>query len=220
MNSPHQGQWRRALMFSLICVWINDWVNNRQISLHSCQCVLIAKKLTSVSTAVLPGGHPISKRSNHFIFYLAVWRLREILLYDKTSPSRFPTLKFIKSVPIILDVVSYHSMMDDSELVLRYNTLMRLQWSVPITWSQQIGRLSINWGPFHFRGIYCNWNSMEMSFYSHPNSNQLSSKKRCARHERWVLRCKSKPLYWYDNQPEMELQHRNWHQIEILVINR
>ena len=30
VNSPHKGQWRRALMFSLICVWINDWVNNRE----------------------------------------------------------------------------------------------------------------------------------------------------------------------------------------------
>ena len=29
LNSPHKGQSRRALMFSLICVWINGWVNNR-----------------------------------------------------------------------------------------------------------------------------------------------------------------------------------------------
>ena len=29
-NSLHKGQWRGALMFSLICVWINDWVNNRE----------------------------------------------------------------------------------------------------------------------------------------------------------------------------------------------
>ena len=29
VNSPHKGQWRGALMFSLICVWINGWVNNR-----------------------------------------------------------------------------------------------------------------------------------------------------------------------------------------------
>ena len=27
---PHKGQWHGALMFSLICVWINDWVNNRE----------------------------------------------------------------------------------------------------------------------------------------------------------------------------------------------
>ena len=30
VNSPHKGQWRGALMFSLICAWINDWVNSRQ----------------------------------------------------------------------------------------------------------------------------------------------------------------------------------------------
>ena len=29
VNSLHKGQWRGALMFSLICVWINGWVNNR-----------------------------------------------------------------------------------------------------------------------------------------------------------------------------------------------
>ena len=30
VNSPHKGQWRGALVFSLICVWINGWVNNRE----------------------------------------------------------------------------------------------------------------------------------------------------------------------------------------------
>ena len=30
VNSPHKGQWHRALMFSLICAWINGWVNNRE----------------------------------------------------------------------------------------------------------------------------------------------------------------------------------------------
>ena len=28
VNSPHKEQWREALMFSLICVWNNSWVNN------------------------------------------------------------------------------------------------------------------------------------------------------------------------------------------------
>ena len=30
VNSPHKGQWRAAMMFSLICVWINGCVNNRE----------------------------------------------------------------------------------------------------------------------------------------------------------------------------------------------
>ena len=30
VNSLHKGQWRGALMFSLICVWINGWENNSE----------------------------------------------------------------------------------------------------------------------------------------------------------------------------------------------
>ena len=30
VNSPNKGQWHGALMFSLICAWINGWINNRE----------------------------------------------------------------------------------------------------------------------------------------------------------------------------------------------
>ena len=30
VNSPHKGQWRGVLMFSLICTRINGWVNNSE----------------------------------------------------------------------------------------------------------------------------------------------------------------------------------------------
>ena len=30
VNSPHKGQWRGVLMFSLICARINGWVNSRE----------------------------------------------------------------------------------------------------------------------------------------------------------------------------------------------
>ena len=30
VNSPHKGQWRGALMFTLICARIYGWVNNRE----------------------------------------------------------------------------------------------------------------------------------------------------------------------------------------------
>ena len=30
VNSPHKSQWRGALMFSLVCAWINDCVSNRE----------------------------------------------------------------------------------------------------------------------------------------------------------------------------------------------
>ena len=31
VNSPHKGQWHGALMFSLICAWINGSVNTHQV---------------------------------------------------------------------------------------------------------------------------------------------------------------------------------------------
>ena len=31
VDSPHKGQWRRALIFSLICTWTNGWANNRDV---------------------------------------------------------------------------------------------------------------------------------------------------------------------------------------------
>ena len=30
VNSPHKGQWHGDFMLSLICAWINGWVNNRE----------------------------------------------------------------------------------------------------------------------------------------------------------------------------------------------
>ena len=38
VNSPHKGQWRGALMFSLIFVWTNGWENNRDAGDLRCHC--------------------------------------------------------------------------------------------------------------------------------------------------------------------------------------
>ena len=40
VNSPHKGQWRGTLMFSMICTWINAWVNNRKAGDLSRHCAL------------------------------------------------------------------------------------------------------------------------------------------------------------------------------------
>ena len=40
MNSPHKGQWRRALMFSLICAGTNSWANYMDTSSNCLDCFL------------------------------------------------------------------------------------------------------------------------------------------------------------------------------------
>ena len=59
VNSPHKGQWRGALMFSLICVWINDWVNNREagdLRCHSGHYDVNVMDLTHI-----PHGSPVGE---------------------------------------------------------------------------------------------------------------------------------------------------------------
>ena len=59
MNSPHKGQCRGALMFSLICVWINGWVNNRKAGdlkrylAHHDVSVMSVKRSRYASTGIL-----------------------------------------------------------------------------------------------------------------------------------------------------------------------
>ena len=36
VNSPCKGQWHEALMFSLICAWMNSWVNNGEAGDFRC----------------------------------------------------------------------------------------------------------------------------------------------------------------------------------------
>ena len=38
VNSPHKGQWHRALMFPLIYTWTNSWINTREAGDLRCHC--------------------------------------------------------------------------------------------------------------------------------------------------------------------------------------
>ena len=58
-RSPHKGQWRRALMFCLICAWIHSWVNNRKtgdLRRHRAHCdvtVMIRQHVYSTTQHML-----------------------------------------------------------------------------------------------------------------------------------------------------------------------
>ena len=38
VNSSHKGQWRGALIFSVICAWINGWLNNGEAGVYRYHC--------------------------------------------------------------------------------------------------------------------------------------------------------------------------------------
>ena len=63
VNSSHKGQWRGALMLSLICAWIKGWVNNREAGdlrrhrAHYDVIVMFQSLTLTYSACRLPGSY-------------------------------------------------------------------------------------------------------------------------------------------------------------------
>ena len=71
VNSPHKGQWRGALMFTLICTRINGWVNTREagdLRRYRPQYDVIVMNAADVLTLEVP---PVLVKSHrHFFCWL------------------------------------------------------------------------------------------------------------------------------------------------------
>ena len=78
MNSPHKGQWRGFFMFSLICVWINGWVNNREAGdlrryrAHYNVTVMVSITIWLISLVVVPTPNDQMHRKNHASLYVVI----------------------------------------------------------------------------------------------------------------------------------------------------
>ena len=71
VNSPHRGQWRGALMFSLI-YWTSGWVNNRyagDLRRHSAHYDVTRLGFAQSSDFILKMAVEISRNSCIFTFY-------------------------------------------------------------------------------------------------------------------------------------------------------
>ena len=73
VNFPHKGQWRGALMFSLIYAWINDWVNNREAGdlrrQHGHYDVIVMMHFSNTSTKT----HVIKMVLLHFFLWYRIY---------------------------------------------------------------------------------------------------------------------------------------------------
>ena len=99
VNSPHKGQWRRALIFSLICAWLNGWVNNGETGDLRRHCfhyditvmrpsskqmrVKRTKCVKSFKFSIQPGNNFLSETISHhnrnICFRQLIWRNKAII---------------------------------------------------------------------------------------------------------------------------------------------
>ena len=80
VNFPHKGQCRGAFMFSLICAWINRWVNNREagdLRRYYAHCDVIVMKLIALRLLSLPWYHCLTIIAINHAGNRAYWPFNE-----------------------------------------------------------------------------------------------------------------------------------------------
>ena len=92
VHSQRKGQWRGAFMFSLICIWINGWVNKREAS-------DLRRYRAHYDVTVMQGGitRPhhinITDMPKHTQLYCMAYQLYclqshfQVLIFVRTTPS-------------------------------------------------------------------------------------------------------------------------------------
>ena len=98
-ESPHKDRWRGALMFSLICAWINGWVNYREAgdlrrhSTHYDVTIMISRHPCLLAASVIPTWSNTSpcwwwtvtgrfcgcRRSSTTVPALSIWRTTPLM---------------------------------------------------------------------------------------------------------------------------------------------
>ena len=116
VNSSRKGQWRRALMFSVICVWINDWVNNREaggLRRYHAHCDVIVMLLSNTWKHT---GKILSKIGFH---------LKHIYFHPEPMPDVWVTLTKVthSGLAVIAGVdCSQQDVIDRNELISLHST--------------------------------------------------------------------------------------------------
>ena len=127
-NSPHKGQWRGALMFSLICVWIDVWVNNGKagdLRRHRAHCDVIVMSLRYglVIFNLMQSGVECFSNLSNFCTDLSLRKtslnfrlLSEIWIKSETEPHsraslwmwNVPVAKFVPAASYVRPAMHWH----------------------------------------------------------------------------------------------------------------
>ena len=96
--SPHKGQWRRALIFSLICVCIHGWVNNREAGdLRRHRAHYDVTVMNRANTQII--SLFLKSMLNHWIvFYIAVREIVSFLMLG--LPANIAPKRLYLSTPV------------------------------------------------------------------------------------------------------------------------
>ena len=110
VNSPHKGQWRGALMFSLICVWINGWLNNYEAGdlkrYHARYDVIVMRmRILGNPSWLILGLFRASLRNTNYV--LDYYRLHDFRRVEFMPLSKPPNRKYVLYLPPFLQHLNF-----------------------------------------------------------------------------------------------------------------
>ena len=83
VDSHHKGQWRGALMFSLICAWTNGWASNQDAGELRRNCAYY--DVTVILLYFIPAANPATpvQQGHSWMFWciqiLQLWKVKHLL---------------------------------------------------------------------------------------------------------------------------------------------
>ena len=90
IDSTHKSQWRGALMFSLICAWLNSWVNNRQAGDLRRHRVHYDVKWINLKLTIKPQQTNAQQSRVHILYEILYIRHNHIVFQSKSHPKYGP----------------------------------------------------------------------------------------------------------------------------------
>ena len=124
VNSLHKGQWRWALMFSLICAWINGWVNIREAGNLRRHCAdYDVKCCNEHKQVILPGAYYTVQRS----FYMKAQCEKKS--YEEKTRS------LTSSPSLFISYLDCWALLVSSGIYLLLRSHLKYVWSFDVFWS-------------------------------------------------------------------------------------
>ena len=152
VNSPHKGQWREALMYSLICDWTNGWANGDAGDLRRHRAhydvIVMTRQLITIqygSSITFPGLYINHKHNLKLVLAISFGQLDSVLLVDNISKAA-TTLRDIKLCKVLSQIRPFSNKniinpfrclffcCDESLHYLRVHVLVCVCMKLSLTW--------------------------------------------------------------------------------------
>ena len=126
VNSPHKGQWRGTLVFSLICACVNSWANNRDAGdwrHHRVHYDVIVMNKVYEYFGLVYRGHLMVYENAH------VWLLIKFVPGLEVLTFKYIRHSFTQYISCALPVENWHMVIYRTRIMFKVETILDIPYA-------------------------------------------------------------------------------------------